>query len=350
MENREKFLKEIEPYKKAYLANSFALLNRLSKWESYRIRSDYSPLNNRPIKIRRISRCFEFMVDDFNMVKDMVKYQSIGYGLGRPFKLISNNKLKLEFPSGASSFSIRLKDSPYNINGTVNEVTSFDFENDNTCFIRCIIPLPTSVEPPNTYIENVRFTIDEKILLHGLIEIKVNNTLYWIYSTKNNNEGKLIIESKEKTDLSKFFPAYDSIIYSLSLISGFLARDEVFIIKAQSQDFLESESFYLKKQLNSIDSLMEIISPTLVIQTGVHEKINRFLPKETFESLVNLLTSNETFFRSVSILTQSNKLPKELQASSYCVSLETVKNAILENDKEIVNPIKKPSPTLRVIM
>jgi hypothetical protein len=94
---------------------------------------------------------------------------------------------------------------------------------------------------------------------------------------------------------------------------------------------------------------MEIVSPLLALQVNLDKSINRTIDKSTFESLVKICLQNRAYLRSIKILTQSNRLPKELKASAYCVSLETIKSNLIENSKQGIKPIKYPLTASKII-
>jgi len=350
MLHKDEYREMIRLTKKVYLSETANYLKSLSTKNSYVVESEIPCINDRNIEIVRSDRCFKFKLEKFNLVKNMVDYQSIGYGLNKSFRISNDSLANFEVINGVNGFEFKLNDLPYSISGTFHNLQSINYYSSSTKYYRSLIPVSDkSSFEPNKYIDNERYSVNEKVLLHGLIEIDISGIKFWIYSYKIEGGKYLIIDSKSVIQVKDFETIVDSVIYSLALISGNLARNEIITICSSSSDFESVEAFSFKRLADSIISSMEIVSPLLAMQVNIDKSINRTIDKSTFESLVKICLQNQAYLRSIKILTQSNRLPKELKASAYCVSLETIKSNLIENSKKGIKPIKYPLTASKII-
>jgi hypothetical protein len=86
---------------------------------------------------------------------------------------------------------------------------------------------------------------------------------------------------------------------------------------------------------------LALVDPRTVgeLYKSEHEKATRIKPI-IFSNLVTKAIQEEGLFRAMKIIAEANNFPSEIRASAYSVALETIRNLIIEDNKEKVAPIK----------
>ena len=68
--------------------------------------------------------------------------------------------------------------------------------------------------------------------------------------------------------------------------------------------------------------------------------VKELFPIQVFNNLVNITIEDRRILRAIKLITQTYDTPIEARASSLFVALETIKDIIIEEKKEILSPIK----------
>jgi hypothetical protein len=100
---------------------------------------------------------------------------------------------------------------------------------------------------------------------------------------------------------------------------------------------------------------MEIVSP-LLLHDIIRAKLEKgeitndegasllekgHISKEVFSNMTTKARNDNRFLRALKIITEGNEYPLEIRASAYSVALETIKNIIIEENEEKINPFKE---------
>lgn len=309
------------------------------------VASAYPTIDKLRITITKSNRCFTFRMGPFNIVPNMFKYQNIAYGLGKPFRLLNSNNWNIYNGVSSHTFSPGKKNEN---EGYITELNS-NFNERNNNYFRLLIPQNGGMyNRPRSFIKATAMNINERYS-YGLVSISVGSKNYRLYDHSSENGNYLVIDSLEKQSFKQFEQVATAIRFSFALISGFLERNESYVLVSNSSKFDSISGFAYKKELDTIDSGKHIICPWILQEfLNLNKKIG-FLPVDVFSKLVSITLKNKSVTRAVQILTQSNKLPLEICTAAYSVCLETIKNVVIDLNRDKVNPISSKGDAKRII-
>ena len=321
------------------------LTNLFSKKE-FTIKSNYPTINTIKCSIEKGKRCFKYSAGEILPKGPPVKYQNKAYGYQDPFELINENYHFIAY-NGAGLINLKIGKQSSST-GEITNLKSKSFD-DSTGIHRAIIPKPESHNFPIRYIKSEGFNVGSRVRVAGYISIKINKKKFGFYDYKVNGVESLVIENYDNLPSNHFENYISAIIYCFGIVGGQLFRDEVFILKYANLNFEKVIGFNYKK-LEDSKSGIPALDPQLYWQLSETNKIRPYLEKEVFENLVNKSLNDLRLYRATKIMSESCQYPIEIKASTYSVTLETVKNIIIEDNGEKINPFKikkKASKTIK---
>ena len=321
------------------------LTNLFSKKE-FIIKSKYPTINTIKCSLEKGKRCFKYSAGEILLEGPPVKYQHKSYGYQDPFELI-NDEFHFTAYNGAGLINLKIGKG-FTSTGEIRELKSKSF-NNSAGIHRAIIPKPKFHKLPIRYIKSEGFNVGSSIRVAGYFNIVINNKQIGIFDYKVNEVESLVIESYDKIQSNDFENYISAITYCFGLVSGHLFRDEIIILKYDDSRFEKINSFNFKKLENSISGI-PALDPQLYWELSESNKVRPYLEKEVFQNLVNKSLKDLRLFRAIRIMSESCQYPIEIKASTYSVALETVKNIIIEENEEKINPFKikkKASNTIK---
>ncbi|MEM7486361.1 MAG: hypothetical protein AAF348_14230, partial [Bacteroidota bacterium] len=239
--------------------------------------------------------------------------------------------------NGAGSISLKIGED-FTSTGEIRDLKSKSFDN-STGIHRAIIPKPKFHNFPIRYIESEGFNVGSSIRVAGYFSIKINNKRFGVYDYEVNEIKSLVIENYDNLTSNDFENYTSKIICCFGIVSGQLFRDEVVILKYANPSFEKVIAFHYKKLEDSISGI-PALDPQIYWQLSETSQIRPYLQKVVFENLVNKSLNDLRLFRAIRIMSESCQYPIEIKASTYSVALETVKNIIIEENGEKINPFK----------
>lgn len=317
--------------------NTEKYLNTLYQKTNYKIESE-SPINDINIKIEKGERCFKFVGDALIKPGSSTKYKGDYLGYTESFNLVSTNESICAY-KGVGSISL----SPmkyFSSTGEIWELKSTAFE--NISYYRCILTLSEGHEDVRKFINSKPFKTERVFSPIGYIKIRVGEFNVGIYNTDINKKESLIIECYNFIELKQFESIVSSIISCFGMISGSLVRDEMIILQYQSENLDEVNGFSYKKIKDSYIGI-SAINPRILHESTKRKFPFEFLGDHVFENLINNSLNDLRLMRAIRLIGESFKMPNEVKASNYSVVLETIKNIVIEENEEKVNPFKRRS-------
>jgi hypothetical protein len=339
-------IKEIEKSgKRIYLSDSIEFIERFFKEMTFTIKSDIPTINTIQCKIKKGNRCFKYKAREILPFGPPVKYQSEGYGFLSPFMLENDSEI-LNVKYGVNSLTFK----PGQRFESEGEITVLESNfGGNKAYYRAIIPLENFAEKPLKFIESNGFKVGTSIRIAGYISVDTGQGIYGLYDYKTYNEvNSIIIENEESSDYSMFERTLGAIIYSFGIISGSLIRNEIFILQYENKEYNQISGFQFRKLEDSINGIKSI-DPGLLRDWDRRFQETSFLPSIVFSNLVKKCLTDVRFQRAIKIITESSIYPLEIRASTYSVALETLKNIVLEENVERINPFKSRKEASKVI-
>ncbi|MDC7996367.1 hypothetical protein [Altibacter sp. HG106] len=331
---------------KVNLVQTNEFLTNLFSKKEFTIKSKYPTINTIKCTLEKGNRSFKYSAGEILPKGPPVKYQHKSYGYQDPFELISEDYHFIAY-NGAGSINLKIGKG-FTSTGEIRDLKSKSFDN-LTGIHRAIIPKPKFHNFPIRYIKSEGFNVGSSIRVAGYFLIKINNRPFGIYDYKINEIESLFIENYDNLPSNDFENYISAIIYCFGIVSGQLFRDEVVILKYASPKFEKIIAFNYKKLEDSMKGI-PALDPQLYWQLSETNKIRPYLEKEVFENLVNKSLKDLRLYRAIRIMSESCQYPIEIKASTYSVALETVKNIIIEENGEKINPFKlkkKASKTIK---
>lgn len=317
------------------LQSSYKFLLELESFGVYKIQSNYPTIDGNQISILKGNRCLTFKTSGINSKPGdpAVNYQADSYGFIKTFYLL-NDKTKVKITKGVSSFQYDTYKSE--ITGEIKHLESSI--SLSKVYHRALYPLHENDEQFLSFIESAPFTINDTLFPRGLIELSDIDIQCDIFRCKMSDKVYLIIDTKVKVEMGIFENILESILYNFALISGCLIRNERFILQSNQQNHEHISGFKYDSLKDTIKG-MKVIDPSLFLQ--IHNTSKRaFLGRDIFKNLVKFSLNNPNQLRAISLLVESARYPSHIRASTYSVSLETVKNLIIDDFSDQISPIK----------
>lgn len=319
-------------------------VSQLYSKSSYKIISNYPTINNIDCDLEKGNRCFKYTGGEILPLGPPVKFQHKSYGYQDPFKL-ENADLRLNVFKGAASITLNLGQG-FTSNGELWELETDGFGSQS--LYRAILPFPSFNKKPMEFIESSPFKTGSSLRVAGYILLKIGDKQFGLFDYKINERDSLIFESYQIIKQSEFENILSAILYCFGLISGCLIRDEVLIINYADLKEENISGFHFRKIENSING-MPSIDPKLYRDIDKNKIPPKYLSSDFFSNMVSKSIGDLRLFRSIKIITESFNYPLEIKASTYSVALETLKNIIIEENEEKINPFKSKSKASKAI-
>lgn len=329
---------------KINLKPTFEFLKNLAVEEKFVIKSNYPTIDGVLLMAKMIDNGnLEFKANGFNLEKDMVKYQTKGYGY-HDFFTINSKEHFVNIPKGIKSMTITFS-SEEKIKGEISYFSNFiESELDEKShFFRYMTPIDYF---PNFMINDFfasKIYNDGESIIPKLVMFNLNETGFRVfqYSTESD-KNYLFIDCLTPVKKHVFERYIDRILYSIGFITGSLYRDR-FKIFAYEDDFVNVKHFESKEIEKSIISSIAIVHPIFFSDYFGRKSRIEYLDIGIFEKLINLSIVDLNFYRSIQLICESSLLPGLLRASILSVGLETFKNVILASVGKQLPPMKKRS-------
>jgi hypothetical protein len=324
--------------KRKYLKETFDYITEIGKPRKSRSTSNFPPVDKINFVLQKGERCFNFNAPYLNLVSDIAKYQNDSYGLAKPFS-IQNNEIHWTIPNGVANFSMTMNDKLTTEGEIWHIENSFNTSEKN--YFRLVIPKKHNpLKDHYNFIQSESFNVDESLKFRGLTEFNCNHNLFHLFDYDKNDEHFLFIDSMTPLKYDEFEKSIGAIFYSLGVITGVVLRDEIYILQSSNNDFKLITGFQYKRIEDSLSSGMEVVSPNLIWEITKEDNPKGYINLEVFSNIVSKAFEDKRFLRALKIISEANEYPLEIRASAYSVALETVKNIVIEEHSEKINPFK----------
>ncbi len=300
--------------------------------------SNNPPIDEIQLTIEKGDRCFKFETE-IKIVKGMAKYQSIAYGFNEEFSL-KNSIRTWQVPKGTPDVHITLggNSSGMRTSGEISLIEE-NYRKLQSTYFRVVLPKPKQRDDVDNFLLGECYNY-ENTVSRGFTSFSCNNNLFHLFTYYNEERPSLIIDSMSLINSFELETSIDAILFSLGLISGSVAGEEMFILQSDSNEFTNISGFRFTWLKDTIETGMKIVDPDLFSQLQKLDRVTGHITPETFSRLTTNAVRDVRFMRAIKIISYANTYPLEIQASSYSVALETVKNILLEENRETTNPFK----------
>lgn len=325
------------------LKSTKTFLKKLFSKNEFEIKSKYPSINNLKCTIEKGNNCFKFSTDTINLVSNIVDYQDKQYGYLDEFSII-NNEYNLNVFKGLGLLKIKLKG--LTCEGEIRDLKTNNFTNGKSYF-RSLIPLNGYILRPYKFIETKGFKVKNSFRSVGYFKINIDNINIGIYDYDVLGIEYLIIESYDEVEAVEFERLVLNILHSYAFISGYLIREEIITLEFENNSFEKIKSFKFEKLKKSIISIPSIDN-RLFNELSDNFKVSLLSPK-IFEKIILNNKKDIRIFRTIKIINESPEVPIEIIASTFSVALETIKNVIIEEYEEKINPFKDKRTAREII-
>jgi hypothetical protein len=312
-------------------------LQSLENWESYKAMSEIPTLNEAEVEIMKGEEAFYYRCKDLSRSKEApATYQSKGYGFNESFSLLNVTR-KIIIPSGVNIMNMLFADVEYSIGGNIRKLHSENFKNGKR-FYRAIVYADHDVyESISQYFQTLGFKVDQWFKLAGLI--RTANFDLFEYSL--DNEKYLIVDSRIVFDFETFEREYKKLIYCYAFVTGHLYRGQTFYFTSPDFKFENIEEFGYEVNERVIKSHMTVIPYRLITAWDKSKLFGETrLSLNDFESIVINVSKHPELYRCIRLMSEAGDIPLELKTSIYSVSLETMRNLIMDDQSSKTEPFK----------
>lgn len=327
------------------LNKTFEFLRRFNRTKRGTIISQFPTINGIDISFKKTYRKFLYETSEILLKGPPAKYQHLGYGMIKPFKIQANKEL-FDVTYGACHVSTNIG-SGFNSKGELCEL-DWNFDKSNG-YYRALLPLSEYSRPPVNYILGNAFKVGRSTRYYGYIPMTLGNHKLAFYDYNYKKQKYLIVDSLASTDYPQFEKAVEAVIYSFGLLSGSLTRDELIIFHHSEPSFKKVTGFQFRKIEDTIRSSLDIINPKEHKESEGLDKTIHF-SEEDFSKLATVCFNELPFKRAIRIITQSRNLPQEIGTASFFVALETIKNLIITSNEEKIRSFKNQEDANKLIL
>lgn len=348
MQKKTKQLSKIEEIRKnamtVRIKGTEEYMQKLHSKLSCKIISDYPTINTLNCDLIKGNRCFEYSADEILPYGPPVKFQHKSYGYQDPFKL-ANKETTFNAFKGAAKIKINIGKG-FTSNGEFWELETETF--NKTGYYRALLPVPKFCQKPLHFIESKSFNTENSFRAAGYIQLNIKNYNFGIFDYDLNKQDYLIIDCFESITQEQFESIIFAILYCYGFISGSLIRDEIIILQFEDSKTKAIGDFHYRRIGDSLNG-KSVIHPRLLQEINNDNSNLQLLTVSVFENLVNKSLNDLRLLRSIRIITESFKYPHEIRASTFSVVLETLKNIIIEENDEKLNPFKSKEEASQAI-
>lgn len=327
------------------LNKTFEFLRRFNRSKKGTIISQYPTINGIDISFKKTYRKFLYETSEILSKGPPVKFQHLGYGMIKPFKIQSNDEL-YDVKYGACHVSTNIG-SGFNSKGELCEL-DWNFD-ESKGYYRALLPLSEFSRPPVNYILGSAFKVGRSTRYHGYIPVSLGSHKLAFYDYDYKKQRYLVVDSLTSMDYPEFEKAVEAIIYSFGFLSGSLTRDELTIFSHSESSFKKVSGFQFRQTEDTIRSSLGIINPREHKEYDNLDKAIHF-SEEDFSKLATVCFNELPFKRAIRIITQSRNLPQEIETASFFVALETIKNLIITSNEEKIRSFKNQEDANKLIL
>jgi hypothetical protein len=325
-----------------YLNETNAYVNALKTESLYHVISQIPIIHQQPcyIKLNEAGQ-MEMRVKEMKGTAEdpPANYQHIGYGFHREF-LLMRPGLGFKIPFGVGNLRITFNGTD-TFNGLFHEMESaFSAQ---PAYFRCILPLGGG-NTPSTFLETATFSTGPGFRAAGLFKINIADCQLRIFDYKlDDNKERLFIDAIVPCAYALFKKAVDAFLIHYGWISGNLIRERMLILIAADAHITQIKHFSFYK-LDESKSGLAAIRPRDIIDFIKKEDLQeRYLNSKILSDLIERSLIDDAFLRAATVISESHGYPMEIRASTYSVALETLKNIIIEQNQDKINPVKNKS-------
>jgi hypothetical protein len=320
------------------LKPTFGYLSRLFKPTSVTLRSSYISLEGITATLGKADRHFSLAISGLKTYQGMDQDFEDSYGLFKPFKF-EKNGVVFDNPKGAANVL-------FNLNGLSANCKLQQLESnigyDARQYYRLMLPrVYNNNKDPYEFISSERLETDTGVVGGaGLINFTVNCQDFELFNCDEDEAWYLALDNVTPITFEVFKQTVNAVLFSLGFITGELHRNEMIILQSANADFQTINGCYYEQMKDTVSSGMEVVSPSLWEIKSQRRPTESYLDRQSFGNLVTLALNDQRLLRALQIITEGNAYPFEIRASVYSVALETIKNIIMEENQEKINPFK----------
>jgi len=334
----DEFDEILKKSRRKYLQGSFEYINEINENKTFIASSEIEIVNNTEFNVNKGISQFQFEVDNLNVSKNLADHKNSGFGFNYPIILKSNGKDWI-LPKGSPKINLTIGKS-LEAKGEIHEI-HHSFSEAEKKYLRLVLPISSNGKNPHHhYIEGERFAVGSNLKAGGLTDIICDEILFNLFDYHDENKNYLFIDCMDSIFSDEFEKSIEAIIYCLGIITGSLLRNEMYILQSSSNQFETISGFKYKKLPESILDGPEIVSPLILSQVMNTDFMTGFVTRQVLSNMSTNAKKDRRFFRALKIVAESSKFPLEIRASAYSVALETMKNIVIEENAERINPFK----------
>ena len=326
---------------------SFEFLKKLSEKETFTITSPYPTINNTTCEVRISDEWVAEMSGasiEGGKGFQPADFQHDQYGFACPF-VLSNGARLFSVPEGLSSFSWDI--------GKTGEVSGSFFElinvkGNNKNYLRLVFEVSdTNFRLTDAY-DTQPFKSETAFYAGGLLKFEVANAAIRMVTCRENEKSYLFIDSLTQMRYFEFTEMVKAILVCNGICSGTLQRGKAIVLLSKVQDFSLIEDWsYIKYAKSKVGA--PVVRPTDLGQlVSDIPKDLRAVSADVLGKISTLAFQKPEFFRALSIICESNDTAIEVRTATYCVAMETLRNFILDDDKDYERPIKSKNTASKI--
>ncbi len=198
------------------------------------------------------------------------------------------------------------------------------------------------------------------ILYYGLIKVRLGDNNYecYYYENKDLKKHYIIIDSMNNVTTETFKAESDAILFTISLFTGNLYKDERYILTFESEEnSWKNNSIEFEALNGSLLTNAQMVHPhkfkDYLEHVNRHDLINSMdmqLSLETFSIICSNILIDKNIQRIITLLLEGNAAKSILLRSSiYSLALETLTNIIYSKNKNKLNPISDTKLEKKII-
>jgi hypothetical protein len=320
------------------LIPTFEFLAQLTEPATVTLRSTYPSLEGVTASFERGQRNFLLEIPRLKTYQGMDKDYDDSYGLFKPFKMEKAGFI-IETSRGSDNLI-------FDFNGFSAKCNLPEFEShidhSSKQHYRLILPRAfNNNKDPYEFISSDQLVTDNgSSSFAGLIRFTAKDHNLELFNCDQEENWYLAIDSISPIGFEQFKTIINAVIFSLGFVTGELHRNEMFILQSATADFKIISGCYFERMKDTVSSGMEIVSPRLWELKANKKPLDSYLDQRSFSNLITSALKDHRLLRALQIITEGNAYPFEIRASVYSVALETVKNIVIEDNQEKLNPFK----------
>jgi hypothetical protein len=333
-----------EVAKEVKIDHIFKYIDEINSEKTLIIKSRYPTIDSISCTIKKSGRYFNYISSEILPKGPPALFQSESYGFQKDFSLIGNNNI-YKIKNGAGLIKISFSKGFISVGRLYNIESNFDYYE---CYYKAIYSLSKFDSKPLSYIQSEPYKTSSFLKAAGYIKLKIDKYEIIFYDYPYKEKNFIVVETLNKVPYNKFKIILNSILFSYALLSGNLFRNENYIFCSKNYNFI-SYGFKYKRLKKSYRGISTTYPELLFEYLNLKKAKLPYFPLNYFENLVQNCYSDKRIFRAIKIIVESSKYPLEIQASTYSVALETLKNVVLETNEQKVNPFKNKKIASTVI-